>query len=92
MNKTVEMVYRIGPLSLTVLMLVGSCAYYPWRHYGSWRVYAILFGGLVSLVWHLLLIGDPDFRLEYIAYAVINLAAYGYLGLYCLMLVTGDAL
>jgi hypothetical protein len=72
-------------------MIVASGAYYPWRHYGSWPAYAILLGGPVTALWLVALVALERPRLAYLLYAFINLSLYAALGLWCLMVVTGDS-
>ena len=92
-NKLAQMVYRIGPGPLIVLMVLGTAIYYPRRQFNSWPAYAILAGALLTLVWHLALIIRHPMRqrLLYTLYAFVNVALYVGLGFVCLMAVTGDA-
>jgi len=76
---------------LTLMMVTGSIAYYPRRHWDSWAVYPIWIGGLGALLWHLVLILEQD-KFKYVAYFLTNMALYVSLGFICLMIVTGEFL
>jgi hypothetical protein len=75
-----------------MLMVLGSIAYYPWRHYGSWPAYAILDGGIILIPWHVILIIAGRPRLGYALYTFANLLVYYILAVPCLVMVTGDFL
>jgi hypothetical protein len=85
-------VFRLGPATLTLVMAAASAAYYPWQHYGSWMTYAIILGAFVTALWHLFLILIEREKIKYFLYALVNIPLYVVIGLYCLMIVTGDSL
>ncbi len=82
--------YRVGPAILTIVMVIASVIYYPWRHYGSWMGSTIVVGFFVVAFWHLLLIVAERRTRVYLMYAFINLPLYVIFGFYCLVLVTGE--
>ena len=85
-------VFRVGPATLTLVMVAGSAAYWPWRHYDSWPVYAILLGAFVTALWHLFLIVMEREKIAYFFYALLHMPLYVVVGVYCLSIVTGDSL
>jgi hypothetical protein len=85
-------VLRCVPGISNVLMVAGSAAYYPWRHFGSWPAYVILWGAIGAALWHLALIIAERDKIGFIIYAFVNLSLYIVFGIVCLMLVTGDFL
>ncbi len=71
-------------------MVGASAAYYPWRHYGSWMVIAIMLGAFLTFLWHLALVVIERRKIVYFLYALINLPLYVLLGFTCMTLVTGE--
>ncbi len=69
-------IFRLGPILLLLLMMAASEAYYPWRHYDSWMVYAILLGAAASAVWHLALIVIERSKTNYLLICVDLFNAY----------------
>jgi len=80
-------VFRLGPVLIVPVMIAGSVAYSPWRHYDSWPAYVILLGLPVALIWHLVLITMERPRAGYVLYAAVNLLLYLFVGLRCLYVV-----
>jgi hypothetical protein len=46
----------------------------------------------VTALWHLFLILIEREKIKYFLYALVNIPLYVVIGLYCLMIVTGDSL
>jgi hypothetical protein len=80
----------LAPALFTLIILLVSEVYSPWQHDDSWMTEPILLGLPLLAFWHIVLVvrrrGE---RTAFSIYAVLNLAVYCYLGLYCLELVTG---
>jgi hypothetical protein len=91
-NRALFVAARGGPALLTLLMIGGSAAYYPWRHYDSWMAYAIELGGLAVVLWHLALTIVARPVASYLMYAFANITLYVIFGFFGLVLVTGDSL
>ena len=87
-------VFHYGPALIIPTMVVGSFAYSPWQHYGSWPVFVILLGFPFAALWHLAIIVSAEReKSKYGLYALLNLAFYVLVGIYCLIImVTGDSL
>jgi hypothetical protein len=80
-----------GAYSPAYVLLTG--AYSLRQHYNSWMVWPILLAVPVLLGWHLdLIVKKPGAwtRAGYLAYAMINVACYVFIGIYCVGTVTGD--
>jgi hypothetical protein len=87
-------IFRLGPALITVVMVLGSAACYPWRDFIDWPASAILSFGILlgfpaAALWHLVLIVTERPRIEYVLYAISNLFFYAVLGFNCLMMLTG---
>lgn len=80
-------VFRFGPALIIPVMIVGSIAYSPWRHYNSWPAYVILLGLPAILLWHLVLCSMERPRAAYVIFAMVNLLLYVFIGFRCLFLV-----
>jgi hypothetical protein len=91
-DRLARALYLAGPLLLTIIMTAGSVAYSPWRHRSTWAASAILIGGLVVVLWHVALIASKNRKPWLLGYAVVNVGLYAYLGFFCLMIVTGEAI
>jgi len=89
----VSRVYRVGPISITVLMVVGTAAYSSGQHPESWEscaVRLILFSWLVTIIWHIALIVTERPRYRKVIYALIHLPSMYIVSVFCVGLITGD--
>jgi hypothetical protein len=95
MHDWVSWVYRVGPVSITFLMILASYAYGPWASYRdeSWIVHLLNFCLGIALLWHIALIiterpkGEKVF---YAFYGLVHLPAMFAVGFYLGMSLTGN--
>jgi hypothetical protein len=87
-----SIVWRLGPILVTVVMVLYSLIATPWGKYNSPLVYVLLPIPLVVFIWHLalaVLLRPPVF---YLGYAVGHLLVFSQIWLYCLIFVSHDSL
>ena len=93
MRLSTQTIFTHGPALFIPVMVVVSAAYSPWQHRDTWMAWPIVLGVPVLLLWHVALIvakPEPWKRGDCVVYAILNLAGYAFIGIYCLGTVTGD--
>ena len=85
LRKFIVGVYRLGPVSITALMVVASVAYFPWSSisdiYWLEHIYDFCFG--TALLWHISLIASEENKRVMLLYAIIHLPAMAIIGFIC---------
>jgi len=72
-----RVIYRLGPLLLTIIILSGSAALFLGgfeRH--RWYIAAVVLTAATAIRWHIMLIDtEQDQLFRYLAYAALNICA-----------------
>jgi hypothetical protein len=93
LQETVSRVYRLGPASITVFMIVATVAYSPWASYrDSWIVVPILVCWGIAIFWHLLLIATEQEKPNMVLYTLVHLPVMFVVTLFCVHVLSGDTL
>jgi hypothetical protein len=92
MRQLIYDAYRLGPVSITLLMIWASVAYSPWATYHdeSWIV-DVLFSCLgIALLWHIALIVTERPKAVFVSYTLIHLPAMLAIGFFFGASLTGN--
>ena len=85
LRKLIVSVYRLGPVSITALMVVASIAYSPWSKFDDvpWLEHTYHFCLGTALLWHISLIASEENKPVMLLYAIIHLPAMAIIGFIC---------
>ena len=84
-RKVLQRVYRLGPVSITALIIVASVAYSPWSKIDDvpWLTYTLWACLGIALLWHLSLIASEENKPAMLLYAIIHLPVMFIVGFIC---------
>ena len=83
------------PVGLTLLVLLWTFVVSRYTQYGdNWAIYPVIVVALVIIGWHIFLIVKPNLvsRASMIIYGLLHTAAFSYVFMYSLMLISKDSL
>ncbi len=88
-----DTVRKLGPIGLTVLLIIWTIVVSPYSRYGdNWAVYPAVLVLPVALIWHVALVFLEKPRYVFVLYGFVHLAILFAIWMYCLMKISKDVL